>query len=134
MVSPISTSKIAPASTDSGDYVSRLASLSLLSQKEHDALVSEIATLLDSNLRSEVFKSLTISTLSQFHVPSPREYDDFFVFRRAYSESLRLFEKLGLFEVLGDGKIIDRNDFHSPLTKDGAYYSKLPDGPSVLGA
>lgn len=134
MVSHISTSKSSPASTDAGDFRSRLASMSLLSRKQHDALVSEIATLLAGPDRSAVFEVLTISSLSQFLMPSPREYENFFEFRMACSETHRLFENMGIFEVAEDGKIIDHNGLHRPLTKDGAYYSKFPDGPAVLEA
>jgi hypothetical protein len=108
--------------------------MTLLSREQHDALVSEVATLLAGPERAAVFEALTISTLSQFLMPSPREYENFFAFRRACSETHRLFENMGIFEVTGDGRIIDHNDLHRPLTKDGAYYSKSPDGPAVLEA
>lgn len=134
MVSTTSTSINAVPYAGHRILASRLESLNLLTLKERDALIRDLADILDSERRRAVFDVMTVSHLSQFFMPSPREYEDFFEFKRAADESRRLFRNLGLFEARDDGSLLDYNHFHRPLTEDGSFYSKAEDGPSVVTA
>lgn len=113
---------------------SRLESLNLLTLQEREALVNDLADILDSERRRAVFDVMDISSLSQFFMPSPRDYNNFFDFKRAAEASRRLFRNLGLFEVRSDGSILDYNHFYRPLAKDGSFYSKVENGPSIVDA
>jgi hypothetical protein len=113
---------------------SRLESMHLLARKERDLLVSDLADILSGSHRRVVFDVMGINTLNQFFMPSPRDYDDNSEYQRARENSVRFFQNLGLFEVSVEGRLIDYNHLHRPLTKSDTYYSKAESGPAVIDA
>jgi len=112
----------------------RIESMGLLSIQEKDALISDIAAILDGERRRAVFDIMKLNDLSQCFMPSPVDYEDNAGYQRACDSSRRLFQSFGLFQVLLDGSLIDHNMLHRPLLSDGSYYSKVESGPSVMEA
>lgn len=115
-----------------GALLSRLEAMHMLTRKERDALVNDLADILAGERRRVIFDVMDISILSQFFMPSFMDYDDLFEFQRACEGSRRLFQNFGLFEVCNDGRLLDHNMRYRPLLDDGSYYSKVEDGPAVI--
>lgn len=112
----------------------RLEEMNLLTRRERDALVRDLADILEGNYRRAVFDVMWINTLNQFFMPSPREYDNNDEYQKAREHSTRFFNNLGLFQVSVEGRLLDYNDYHRPLTSAGTYFSKDVPGPAVIDA
>lgn len=126
MVTLFSQAKITPAPPAETSWTARLSSILLLSNKERDALVTEIANLLDSPDRAEVLEALSVADIHHFVPPAPRDYEFYGEFQKACNEIRRLYNSLGIVQVSPDGKLIDRNTLHRPLTAEGNYYKNAP--------
>jgi len=126
MVTSFSASKIYPHPTEATSWETCFCSMLLLPIEERDALVTEITDLLDSPDRAEVFRVLTVAGLRHFALPAPRDYEFFSEFQKACNEIKRFHNALGIVQGSKDGKLIDRNDLHRPLTASGDYYVNEP--------
>lgn len=112
----------------------RVNSMNLLTRRERDILVKDIADILTGEYRRAIFDVMWINHLNEFFMPSPRDYEDDAEYQRARENSIRFFNNLGLFEVSVEGRLLDHNELHRPLTNAGTYYSKTSTGPAVLDA